>query len=77
VSQGHACRCKAPLWHVAMRKHNRSAFSGYWYTPSAYSLVACLNCNATWRTKARYVDKLPDVPRSWYDRGLRPEGGES
>lgn len=46
-------------WVVAQYKSNHSAFSGYHYTPSAYSEVRCTNCNGRWRTKAKYVEELP------------------
>lgn len=43
-----------------MRKHNRSAFNSYRYTPSAWSLIQCGRCGGSWRTRAGYVDALPD-----------------
>lgn len=47
---------------VIMRNCNYSAFNGYHYTPSDYSLVECKRkgCSGMWRTKARYVSELPD-----------------
>jgi hypothetical protein len=47
-------------WAVLQRKGNRSAFSGYRWTPSDYSAVRCGECGRVWRTNAAYVDKLPD-----------------
>jgi hypothetical protein len=49
-------------WVVLQRKCNFSAFAGYHFTPSDYSAVQCQapGCNRVWRTKAAYVDKLPD-----------------
>jgi hypothetical protein len=47
-------------WVVVHRKCNFSAFSGYRRTPSDYSLVLCTACGRRWRTKALYVDTLPD-----------------
>ena len=47
-------------WAVMQRWENRSAFNGYRPTPSAYSCVACYDCGAVWRTKAKYVSTLPD-----------------
>lgn len=46
-------------------KCNYSAFNGYKYTPSDYSLVKCnrTGCNGMWRTKARYVDTLPSLEK--------------
>jgi len=35
-------------------------FSGYHRTPSEYSTVHCRCCRAIGRTKAAYVDQLPD-----------------
>jgi len=46
---------------VAQRRCNHSAFNGNRYTPSAYSEVRCTVCGRVWRTKAAYVDTLPDV----------------
>lgn len=37
------------------------AFDGYRWQRSDYSEVHCLSCNAMGRTKAKYVDKLPDA----------------
>lgn len=56
-----ACSCKPRRVVVVHRKCNYSAFNGYRYTPSDYSLVRCAGCGATWRTKAAYVDDAPDV----------------
>lgn len=49
-------------WVVLQRHCNYSAFNGYHYTPSDYSLVRCTvpGCRGLWRTKAAYVDGLPD-----------------
>lgn len=59
-----ACRNKEhkPFWVVLQRRCNHSAFNGYRRTPSAYSDIACEadGCIARWRTKAAYVDDLPD-----------------
>jgi hypothetical protein len=48
---------------VVMRRCNYSAFNGYRYTPSAYSLVECFapGCNWMTRTKAAYVDQLSNA----------------
>jgi len=47
---------------VVQRNYSRSAFNGYRKLPSDFSLVWCtrLGCQGAWRTKAKYVDKLPD-----------------
>lgn len=62
MSGGTSClvREHRPGWYVTVRKANYSAFNGYHRTPSAYSEVRCPTCPTTWRTKARYVDTLPD-----------------
>lgn len=67
MSGGYACHCdestRAPKyrrWFVYKRQYNTSAFNGYHYTPSDYSSVSCRQCRAVWRTKAAYVDVLPD-----------------
>jgi hypothetical protein len=49
-------------WAVVQRQCNFSAFNGYHYTPSAWSLVLCGTCGRRWRTKAAYVGSLPDQP---------------
>lgn len=55
-----ACKCRPRTVVVTVRKANYSAFSGYHYTPSDYSEVACTTCGSSWRTKAKYVDRAPD-----------------
>ena len=61
--------CKCPerdkpvadrAWVVIDRRCHHSAFSGYHRTPSDYSTVHCRCCRAVGRTKAAYVDQLPD-----------------
>jgi hypothetical protein len=51
---------KEGFWLVMMRRCNMSAFSGYRVTSSDYSEVKCVDCGCRWRTKANYVDDLPD-----------------
>lgn len=48
-------------WVVLVRRANYSAFNGYRWTPSDYSCVRCPMCRTAWRTKAAYVDGLPDA----------------
>lgn len=67
MSQGFSCKCpekNKPIskrnWFVLQRECNFSAFSGYHYTPSAYSGVRCMSCGTYWRTKANYVRELKD-----------------
>lgn len=73
MSQGIACKCpesKKPVkdraWHVTQRNQNHSAFNGYAATSSDYSAVRCPACHATWRTKAKFVDRLPNAPADWF-----------
>lgn len=49
-------------WAVVVRHGNYSAFNGYHFTRSAYSLVRCASCGAHWRTRGAYVAGLPDAP---------------
>ena len=67
MSGGIACRdlTHRPFWVVVQRRYNESAFSGYRRTPSEYSEVRCTvdRCTSVWRTKAAYVDELPDECR--------------
>lgn len=66
MSGGVACKCeqskKQPAsardWVVTQFQCNHSAFNGYKHTPSQYSAVSCNQCNASWRTKADYVNSL-------------------
>lgn len=62
LSGGTACLVPAhkPQWYVTMRNANYSAYNGYRRTPSAYSEVRCPACPTRWRTKAAYVNSLPD-----------------
>ncbi len=62
MSAGQACRDPEHRdeWVVTMRRANRSAFNGYHLTPSAYSEVTCPIDRKRWRTRAGYVDTLPD-----------------
>lgn len=51
---GHPLDCvEVVTWHG-----NYSAFNGYHFTPSDYSELRCKTCGASWRTKARYVERL-------------------
>lgn len=47
-------------WAVTQRYCNHSAFNGYKYTSSKYSTVVCFACRCVGRTKAGFVDDLPD-----------------
>lgn len=57
-------------WRVIQRHGNASAFNGYHWTPSDYSAVRCGDCGRVWRTKAAYVDDLPN--ESSIMRAARP-----
>lgn len=61
MSGGAACRCKPRNAVVVTRNGNHSAFNGYHFTPSRYSLVRCMTCGWFWRTKARWVNSTPDA----------------
>jgi len=57
-------------WQVIAYKGNRSAFNGYRWTRSDYSAIRCAppgGCGRIWRTKAAYVDSLPDAPADWWN----------
>lgn len=57
-------RSKPPAkrnWAVTQRRSNRSAFNGYHETYSDYSAIVCLSCGHGGRTKAAYVDELPNA----------------
>jgi hypothetical protein len=60
MSGGRRCRCERPNWEVTQRRCSRSAFNGYRVVPSDYSEVHCRSCGTFWRTKAEYVNDLPD-----------------
>lgn len=61
MSKGIRCKCNNPRWEILHYKHNHSAFQypKYGEHYSDYSTVICRNCGSVWRTKANYVDKLP------------------
>lgn len=70
MSGGRSCKClerdkpfAKRAWRVLAYRCNHSAFNGYRRTPSQYSAVTCLACQASWRTKAGYVDSLKDYDR--------------
>lgn len=61
MSGGTKCQCDSAYFEVTQRQCNHSAFNGYQWTASKYSEVHCRKCGRYWRTKARYVKKLPDA----------------
>jgi hypothetical protein len=68
------CGCDRSYLRVHLRRHNRSAFNGYRLTPSPYSGVVCMNCWHTFRSKAAYVDELPNMTKAEENAWLRPAG---
>lgn len=63
-AEGFRCRCresKRPLaersWIVVSRAGSHRLPG---HTSKHYSVVHCLTCNATGRTKGKYVDRLAD-----------------
>lgn len=78
MSGGQACHCSEKneplegnsrgnyplrLWRVVDRECNYSTFNGRQQTYSQFSAITCLKCGARWRTRATYVQKLPDLNR--------------
>jgi hypothetical protein len=68
MSVSFSCHCderRKPVekrkWGVSRRNCRCSAFDGYQVMASDYSTVHCLVCRAAGRTKAAFVDQLPDV----------------
>lgn len=70
MSQGISCKDKSHKkdWVVTQRNANASAFNGYHSQWSEYSAVRCLRCGSSWRTKAAFVDSLPNAPADWMHR---------
>lgn len=62
MSGGRACRVAGhrEYWRVLVRNANYSAFNGGRRTASDYSSVHCHECHLVWRTKADYVQTLPN-----------------
>lgn len=81
MSSGEACNCvqrrvslAARRWRVLQRRCNHSAFNGYRYTPSRHSSILCLFCGASWRTSAKYVDRLSNLSTEEESAFCRGEG---
>ena len=72
---GCTCLPAERTWVIVRWRCNYSAFNGYRHTPSDYSLVACLKCERSWRTKAAYVSTLPILTENqrqeWNQRTLK------
>lgn len=71
MAKSFSCKCAErtkPVvernWVVIDFMGNYSAFNGYRWQYSAYSLVECLTCKSIGRTKANYVILLKRQPRS-------------
>jgi hypothetical protein len=63
--QNRACqKGHRDRWVVVQRHGNASAFNGYRWQDSGYSSVRCLGCGRYWRTRASYVESLPDETRA-------------
>lgn len=74
MSGGKSCQCSeriepikgtsnrpGRLWRVIKRNENNSYFVKNRSQWSAYSCVLCLRCRTVWRTKATYIDHLPNA----------------
>ncbi|WP_439681530.1 hypothetical protein [Embleya sp. MST-111070] len=63
VSRGPACRNAGHRahWVVTVRNANYSAFNGGRRTPSPFSEIRCLACRSRWRSKGKFVARLPDA----------------
>jgi hypothetical protein len=65
MNAGNACRQPhhKPYWRVVQRNCNHSAFNGYHWTPSDYSMIICMvqGCPGCWRSKGRFVADIPDA----------------
>ncbi|MBM3299830.1 MAG: hypothetical protein FJY85_07735 [Deltaproteobacteria bacterium] len=71
LSVSFGCHCeerRKPVgerkWEVLARHYQCSAFYGYREMYSDYSLVRCKTCGAIGRTKAAYVNELPNA-KEW------------
>jgi hypothetical protein len=65
MAQSFSCRCperrkpaKERAWVVVQRNGNASAFNGYRWQYSDWSLIWCQGCHALGRTKAAFVEQL-------------------
>ncbi len=67
MSDGRACGDEGhrSYWVVVQRNYSEFVLNGYRRQASDYSRVQCTlgSCNADWRTKAAYVEDLPDMCR--------------
>lgn len=60
---GKCPRCKSTNLKILHYKCNYSSFQkprGQWHS-SNYSVIECKDCGQNWRTKAKYVDELPNT----------------
>lgn len=61
MSVGNACACKPREVRVLVYKGNHSYFNAGprgSFAPSNYSLVRCVKCGRSWRTKAKWIEKF-------------------
>jgi uncharacterized Zn finger protein len=72
MSGGASCACKPRDVEIVTFKGNYSAFNGYRWQRSAYSLVRCRTCGTFWRTKAKWVDRAPFAPTDEPCRRAQP-----
>lgn len=64
------------FWRVLQRNCHHSAFAGYHRTYSDYSSVICMKCGGAWRTRAKYVDDLPNATEEEVWKGYEHEEKE-
>jgi hypothetical protein len=72
MTYGCTCGRNPATWMIVHWRCNYSAFNGYRHTPSDYSLVTCLKCRRSWRTKAAYTNTLPvltNIQRERWSQG--------
>jgi hypothetical protein len=73
MSGGTSCKCgRRDAWRVRQYRHNNSTFHGG-FQNSQYSGLVCLACEASWRTKAPYVEKLKHLDSAERESWLRGE----
>lgn len=79
MSGGTSCKCSTErrAWYVLQRRCNHSKFNGGLHTPSAYSEVRCAACGKRWRTRAAYVERLPDAPSAHDILDAARSGGDN
>jgi hypothetical protein len=61
VTRYARCAREHRLWWRVVQREQSFAFNGRGTRPSEYSMLACLECRRTWRTKASYVSRTRDI----------------